>query len=166
MQRLAGLITETLGVTAVFPSTAVISVCMLAFAFDMYCSTAAQSCQRVRSGTCPTSRKNGQVVLVVTPVVLQQPLAVLKLPTRCGRQSVGHPSASSEHAATGDRIRRSASPSFLATEHAPLQQGAQRAAAGLLPLLSWIAEPTCSRWSEAEIRRMTVGHVLLFLELY
>ena len=45
-----GLTTATLGDTAVFPSTALISLCISAFAFDMlFCSTAAQSCQRVRS---------------------------------------------------------------------------------------------------------------------
>ena len=86
-----------------------------------------------------------------------------------------HPSASSKHAAPGSRIWRSASLSFLATEHSAPQQGAQRAAAWLLPYL-WIVEskpqPIRSAtilqvgpWSKALVKQMTMLKCVLFLEL-
>ena len=109
--------------------------------------TPDNACYASKAASCPTvptpneNAKSGcQMVLFVMPFALQQPPTPLKLPKRCGRQSVGHPSASSPHATTGDRIRRSASLSFLATEQSPLQQGHQRAAKGLLPLNSLIVE--------------------------
>ena len=126
------------------PSTCKISECMPALA-NLRCGSVAPPPSRASefapTGTCPTSRKHGCLaVLFVTPSVLQQPQAPPRLPKRCGQQSVGHPWASPEHATIGGQFRRSASLSFVTSEHSPPQPGARRAAPGHLPLYSWIEE--------------------------